>query len=98
VVFLIDANGILNVTRHGAQEPEGCRDRSEADLRLSEADVERMVEESFTYAEADVEARLLIETRNEAETVITHVERALAQGRQLIGDEEHRTSRRRWRR
>jgi len=56
---------------------------------LSEADVERMVEDSFTYAEADVEARLLIETRNEADTVITHVERALAQGRTLIGNEEH---------
>ena len=40
-----------------------------------------MVEDSFTYAEADVEARLLIETRNEADTVITHVERALAPGR-----------------
>ena len=47
---------------------------------LSEGDVERMVEESFTYAEADVEARLLIEARNEADTVITHVERALAPG------------------
>jgi molecular chaperone DnaK (HSP70) len=50
-----------------------------------------MVEDSFTYAEADVEARLLIETRNEADTVITHVERALAQGRRLIGDDEHAT-------
>ena len=29
-----------------------------------------MVEDSFTYAEADVEARLLIETRNEADTVL----------------------------
>ena len=48
---------------------------------LAESDVERMVEDSFTYAEADVEARLLIEARNEADTVITHVERALAPGR-----------------
>jgi len=58
---------------------------------LSEADVERMVEESFTYAEADVEARLLIEARNEADTVITHVERALGQGSQLVGADEHET-------
>src|SRR4029077_5704158 len=55
---------------------------------LSEGDVERMVEESFTFAEADVEARLLIETRNEADTVITHVERALGQGAKLVGAEE----------
>src|SRR5947199_901594 len=58
---------------------------------LSEADVERMVEESFTYAEADVEARLLIEARNEADTVITHVERALGQGSQLVGVDERET-------
>jgi molecular chaperone DnaK (HSP70) len=43
-----------------------------------------MVEDSFTYAEADVEARLLIEARNEADTVITHVERALRQGGELV--------------
>jgi molecular chaperone DnaK (HSP70) len=37
------------------------------------------VEDSFTHAEADVEARLLIETQTEADTVINHVERALRQ-------------------
>jgi len=47
-----------------------------------------MVEESFAYAEADVEARLLIEARNEADTVSTHVERALRQGGELVAAEE----------
>ena len=47
-----------------------------------------MVEDSFAYAEADVEARLLIEARNEADTVITHVERALRQGGELMDAEE----------
>src|ERR671935_255754 len=51
---------------------------------LTDADVERMVEDSFTYAEADVETRLLIETRNEADTVLTHVERALRQAGSLV--------------
>jgi molecular chaperone HscA len=37
------------------------------------------VEDSFTYAEADVNARLLIETQTEADTVVNHVERALRQ-------------------
>jgi len=41
--------------------------------------VEQMVEESFTYAEADVDARLLIEAQTEADTVMNHVERALRQ-------------------
>ena len=47
-----------------------------------------MVEDSFTYAEADVETRLLIETRNEADTVLTHVARALRQAGPLVGAEE----------
>jgi molecular chaperone DnaK (HSP70) len=47
-----------------------------------------MVEDSFTHAEADVNARLLIETRNEADTVLNHVERALSQGSHLADAEE----------
>src|SRR5437016_3164054 len=89
VVFLIDANGILNVAATELRSQKAAAIEVKPTYGLSEADVERMVEDSFTYAEADVEARLLIETRNEADTVITHVERALAQGRTLIGDEEH---------
>src|SRR5438445_153331 len=89
VVFLIDANGILNVTATELRSQKAAAIEVKPTYGLSEADVERMVEDSFTYAEADVEARLLIETRNEADTVITHVERALAQGRTLIGGEEH---------
>jgi len=46
------------------------------------------VEDSFTYAEADVEARLLIETQTEADTVLNHVERALRQARDIVGAEE----------
>ena len=51
---------------------------------LTEDEVARMVEESFAHAEEDVNARLLIETRTEADTVMTHVDRALAQGARLV--------------
>src|SRR5437879_11925067 len=88
VVFLIDANGILNVTATELRSQKAAAIEVKPTYGLPEPDVERMVEDSFTYAEADVEARLLIETRNEADTVITHVERALAQGRTLFGGEE----------
>ena len=91
VMFLIDANGILNVTATEQRSGKAAAIEVKPTYGLSETDVERMVEDSFTYAEADVEARLLIETRNEADTVITHVERALTQGRSLIGKEEQRT-------
>jgi molecular chaperone DnaK len=88
VVFLIDANGILQVTATEQRTGKASAIEVKPTYGLSETDVERMVEESFTFAEADVEARLLIEARNEADTVITHVERALGQGASLVGAEE----------
>src|SRR5947209_2591183 len=88
VTFLIDANGILQVQAREQRTGKAASIEVKPTYGLSDADVERMVEESFAYAEADVEARLLIETRNEADTVIIHVERALRQGADLVGEEE----------
>src|SRR5712691_10355759 len=88
VTFLIDANGILQAQAKELRTGKAASIEVKPTYGLTEAEVERMVEESFAYAEADVEARLLIETRNEADTVITHVERALRQGADLVGEEE----------
>ncbi len=88
MTFLIDANGILQVTARELRTGKVASIDVRPTYGLAEADVARMVEESFTYAEADVEARLLIETRTEAETVITHVERALRQAGDLATAEE----------
>jgi molecular chaperone DnaK (HSP70) len=44
---------------------------------LTDQEVERMLIESFEHAEADFDARLLIEARNEAESVINATERSL---------------------
>jgi molecular chaperone DnaK len=88
VTFLIDANGILQVQAKELRTGRAAAIEVKPTYGLTEAEVERMVEESFAYAEADVEARLLIEARNEADTVLTHVERALRQGGELVSVEE----------
>jgi Fe-S protein assembly chaperone HscA len=88
VSFLIDANGILQVTAREQRTGKAASIEVKPTYGLTEADVERMVEESFQYAEADVEARLLIEARNEAETVTTHVRRALRQAGELVSADE----------
>jgi len=88
VTFLIDANGILQVQAKEQRTGKAASIEVKPSYGLTDADVERMVEDSFTYAEADVETRLLIETRNEADTVLTHVERALRQAGPLVGAEE----------
>jgi molecular chaperone DnaK (HSP70) len=91
VTFLIDANGILQVQAREQRTGKAAAIEVKPSYGLTDADVERMVEESFTYAEADVETRLLIETRNEADTVLTHVERALRQAGPLVGADERAT-------
>jgi len=83
VTFLIDANGILQV--HAKELRSGKESSIEVrpTYGLTEAEVERMVDESFEHAEADVSARLLIEAQTEADNVANHVQRALIQGAQL---------------
>jgi molecular chaperone DnaK (HSP70) len=77
VRFQIDANGILSV---GARELRtGVEQHIEVkpSYGLTDEEVERMLIESFEHAEADFEARLLIDARNEAETVVAATEKAL---------------------
>jgi Fe-S protein assembly chaperone HscA len=88
VTFLIDANGILQVQAREQRTGKAASSEVRPTYGLNEADVERMIEESFTYAEADVETRMLIETRNEADTVLTHATRALRQGGALVSADE----------
>jgi len=77
VRFQIDANGILSV---GARELRtGIEQAIEVkpSYGLTDEEVERMLLESFEHAEADVEARFLIEARNEAESVVRATEKSL---------------------
>jgi molecular chaperone DnaK len=88
VTFLIDANGILQVQAKELRTGKGASIEVKPTYGLSEAEVTRMVEDSYTYAESDVSARLLIETQTEADTVMNHVRRALVQGADLLGGDE----------
>src|SRR6266404_446685 len=91
VTFLIDANGILQVEAKELRTGKAAAIEVKPTYGLSEAQVAQMVEDSFTFAEEDVNARLLIETKTEAETVMNHVRRALKQGGHLASPEELRT-------
>src|SRR2546427_5645703 len=88
VTFLIDANGILQVQAREQRSGKAASIEVKPTYGLSESDVERMIEDSFTYAEADVATRMLIEARNEADTVLVHAGRALKQGADLVPAEE----------
>jgi len=77
VRFQIDANGILAVSAHELRTGIAQSIEVKPSYGLTDEEVERMLLESFEQAERDVEARLLIEARNEAETVVRATEKTL---------------------
>jgi Fe-S protein assembly chaperone HscA len=77
VRFQIDANGILSVGAHELRTGVEQTIEVKPSYGLTDEEVERMLLESFEHAEADVEARIVIELRNEAETVIRATEKSL---------------------
>ena len=77
VRFQIDANGILSVAARELRTGVEQSIEVKPSYGLTDEEVERMLIESFEHAEADFEARLLIEARNEAESVATATEKSL---------------------
>jgi Fe-S protein assembly chaperone HscA len=80
VRFQIDANGILSVGASELRTDIAQTIEVKPSYGLTDEEVERMLIESFEHAQADFDARLLIESRNEAETVIHATEKALRPG------------------
>jgi molecular chaperone DnaK len=77
VQFQIDANGILGVTAREQRTDVEQTVEIKPSYGLTDEEVERMLLDSFEHAETDIAARLLIEARNEAESVINATEKSL---------------------
>ena len=78
VKFLIDANGILQV---GAKDLRNGQEHSievQPSYGISDAEIERMLEESIEYAEQDFAERQVIEARTESESILAATAKALA--------------------
>jgi Fe-S protein assembly chaperone HscA len=76
VKFLIDADGILHVSAREQRSGKAAEIEVKATYGLTDEQVEGMILDSFDNAESDFAKRLLIEARNEAETILTKVEQA----------------------
>ena len=76
VKFLIDADGILQVSAREQRSGQAAQIEVKPTYGLTDEQVESMILDSFDHAEEDFAARLLIEARNEAETILSAVERA----------------------
>ena len=88
VTFLIDANGILNVTAKDIRTGELQSLEIKPSYGLSDEEVERMIGESFKFAAEDLKARQLIEAKTEADAIIMATKKAFELGGHLIGEQE----------
>ncbi|BFU94335.1 MAG: Chaperone protein DnaK [Nitrospira sp.] len=88
VTFLIDANGILNVTAKDMRTGQSQSIEVKPSYGLSDQEVERMIEDSFKFAMDDVNARKLIEARLDAGALITATQKSLEDAVGLISQEE----------
>jgi molecular chaperone DnaK len=78
VTFDIDANGIVNVTAKDQATGKEQKITITGSSGLSEAEVQRMVQEAEANAEADRQKREAIQLRNDAESMVFQAEKTLA--------------------
>ena len=88
VTFMIDANGILNVSASDLRTGIERSLEVKPSYGLTDDEVERLLEESIDFAEEDVEQRLLIEARVEADTVLHATQKALAENAEFLEEGE----------
>src|SRR5438034_3983111 len=78
VTFMIDANGILSVTARDVRTGEAQSIEVKPSYGLSAQEVERMIHESYLFAQQDITKRQRIEAVNEAQSILRATDKALA--------------------
>jgi molecular chaperone DnaK len=79
VTFDIDANGIVTVKAKDKGTNKEQAITIQASGGLSDEDIEKMVKDAEANAEADKERRELVETRNQAESLLHSTKKSLAE-------------------
>ncbi len=89
VKFLIDANGILHVSAREQRSGKEAEVEVKPTYGLTDEQVETMILDSFDHAEEDIHERQVIEAKNEAETILTAVEKGKSHAAwQMLTSEE----------
>jgi molecular chaperone DnaK (HSP70) len=90
VKFLIDANGILNVSARDVRTGKEHSVEVKPSYGLTDAQVEAMIEESFEKAEDDMKERQVREARVEADSMLLALEKAKSNPAWDVLADEHR--------
>ena len=88
VTLDIDANGIMNVSAKDKNTGKENKITIKSDSGLSDAEIQRMVQEAEENAESDKKARELIEARNSAEGVIHSIKKDFEEHKATLTDED----------
>ena len=89
VTFDIDANGIVNVSAKDKGTGKEQQITIQASGGLSDEDIEKMVKDAEANAESDKKKRELVDTRNQADTMIHSSEKNLSEyGDKVTADEK----------
>lgn len=87
VSFDIDADGILNVSAKDKGTGKEQNIVIQSSGGLSEADIEKMVQDAEKNAEADAKRRQLIEARNDTDTLIYSTEKTMNEHKDKVSEE-----------
>lgn len=84
VMFMIDANGILNVTARDMRTGKLQSIEVKPTYGLTDEEVEKMLMESMESADADFAARMLIDARNDADIVLRATNKAMLRADEFL--------------
>jgi molecular chaperone HscA len=88
VTFLVDADGILNVSARELTTGKETAIQVKPSYGLTDEEVERMLLDSFTHAESDLSRRSLAIERVEAERILMAMRSAMEATPDLLTDED----------
>ena len=90
VTFLIDANGILNVSARELKSGKEASVQVTSARGLSSGEVDKMVKDSYQHALQDMTAHRVIDLRNEATRILNAVEKALVAAPDALDKSHHK--------
>ena len=91
VTFDIDANGIVNVKAVDKATNKEQSIKIQASGGLSDDDIEKMVKDAEEHAEEDKAKKELIETKNQAESLIHGTEKSLTENSDKINEDDKKS-------
>jgi len=91
VTFLLDANGILDVSARELRSGKAASVQITPAHGLTRDEVDSMVQESYAHAMEDLNAHRLIDLRNESARILAAIEKALAAAGDVLSPEQRET-------